>query len=249
MEEEIEPLCPPRNCMDILAQHLVSMAAEGVWTVEDAAALVRRCDSFAGITAADVDAVLRMLSGDWEHAREHPVRARLLYDRIHGTFTGDAYSRMLATSSGGTIPDRGWYAAVLADGTRLGELDEEFVFEARIGDRFLLGSFSWAITEFGHDRVVVAPAPSGGAQAPFWRGDGRGRAYAVGCAFGAKMRALGEAAGERGGLVRALRAMHADEWAAENAARVLREQTEHTGCLPDDRTVILEHFSDEAGEH
>ncbi len=249
MDGILEPARPPMNCLDILAQHLVSMAVEGCWTVEDAVALVRRCYSFSGITAEDVEAVLRMLSGDWEHDREQPARPRLDYDRIHGTFAGDAYSRMLAVSSGGTIPDRGWYAVMLADGTRLGELDEEFVFEARMGDRFLLGSFAWAITEFGHDRVVVAPASSAGARPPFWRGDAQGRAYAVGRAFGERLRRLEEAAQRQEALEPGLQALLLDDWAAENAARYLQEQRAAVGCLPDDRTIILEHFSDEAGEH
>src|SRR5699024_7578002 len=142
---------------------LVSMAAARTYTVEDAVRIARGAYPFAQITREQVEALLRMLAGDFEHERDEPVRPRLLYDRLHGTVSGDAYTRMLAVSTGGTIPDRGWFPVTLADGTRLGELDEEFVFEARVGDKFLLGAFAWRIAEIRRDRVVVTPASAQGA--------------------------------------------------------------------------------------
>ncbi len=243
----IEPASPPENCLDILAQHLVSMAAEGVYPVERILQIITSAHSFRGVTMEDLESVLRMLSGDYEHAQDRPARPRLIYDRIHSVVGGDPYSRMLAVSSGGTIPDRGWFPVFLADGTRLGELDEEMVFESRVGDRFLLGAFGWRMVEIRKDRVIAAPAAPEGARIPFWHGDGGGRAYEVGLQFGAYMRGLNEAQAA-GRLSERLLTLHMDAAAASNAARHLQRQFELTGQLPDDRTIILEHFSDEAGE-
>lgn len=240
----IEPAKPPRDCLDVLAQHLVSMAADGDYTVDGALAVARAAWPTRNLTREALEGVLEMLSGDWEHTQDKPVRPRLLYDRVNGAVTGDSYTRLLALSAGGTIPDRGLYPAVLRDGTRVGELDEEFVFEARLGDRFLLGAFAWRIEEIGRDRVVVSPA-SGAAQAPFWRGDGLGRDYGVSLRFGEKLRALQTARDLEG----ALAGLRLDEAAARNAARHVREQLRVTGCLPDDRTILVEHFADDAGEH
>ena len=245
LDGAIERARPPRGCLDVLAQHLVSMAADGGYTVDDALAIARRAFPTRDVTRAEVTALLEMLSGDWEHAQDKPARPRLLYDRIHGTVTGDRYTRLLALSAGGAIPDRGLYPCVLRDGTRVGELDEEFVFEARIGDRFLLGAFAWRIEEVTRDRVIVSPAAQAGAQAPFWRGDGAGRDYAVSLRFGEALRRVDASEDP----VAALEALRLDESAALNAARHVRDQLAATGCLPDDRTILLEHFSDEAGEH
>lgn len=247
MAGAIEPARPPCGCLDVLAQHLVSMAAARTYTVEDAVRIARGAYSFAQITREQVEALLRMLAGDFEHERDEPVRPRLLYDRLHGTVSGDAYTRMLAVSTGGTIPDRGWFPVTLADGTRLGELDEEFVFEARVGDKFLLGAFAWRIAEIRRDRVVVTPASAQGAQSPFWRGDGQGRDYEIGLRFGRTLRALEEET-HAGRLEAALRGLRMDGDAAQNAARHVARQMESTGCLPSDRVILCEHFSDEAGE-
>ena len=243
LEGCIEPAHPPRQCLDVLAQHLVSMAADGGYLVGEALEIARNAWPTRLLTAEDIASVLEMLAGDWEHEQDKPVRPRLLYDRIHGTVTGDGYTRLLALSAGGTIPDRGLYPAYLRDGTRVGELDEEFVFEARVGDKFLLGAFAWRIDEIRRDRVTVSPASAAGAQAPFWRGDGVGRAYSVSRRFGELLRAVQREP------ERALAEMRLDEYAAANAARHVREQIEATGCLPDDRTILVEHFADEAGEH
>lgn len=241
----IEPARPPRMCLDVLAQHLVSMAADGGYTVDEAMNIIGGAWPTREVTREQLTAVLRMLSGDWEHDQDKPARPRLLYDRIHGTVTGDSYTRLLALSAGGTIPDRGLYPAVLPDGTRVGELDEEFVFEARIGDRFLLGAFAWQIEQITRDRVVVHASNGAGAQAPFWRGDGTGRDYGVSERFGAALRSMQDGRDLPGKLA----ALHMDEWAAQNAARHLSDQLAATGCLPDDETIVVEHFSDDAGEH
>lgn len=248
MEGRIEPARVPQGCLDVLAQHLTSMAADGEYTVEDALRVVHGCWSFQNITKEDICACLRMLAGDWEHEQDRPVRARVLYDRIHGCVSGDAYTRMLAVSAGGTIPDRGWYAVVLADGTHLGELDEEFVFEAHVGDKFLLGAFAWRIQEIRRDRVVVAPTTGEGAQPPFWRGEGQGRAYETGIYIGKELEEL-ERSVKQGALIPALEKLHMDRDAAANAARHLRSQLKATGVLPTHRRILCEHFVDDAGDH
>ena len=243
LEGCIEPAHPPRQCLDVLAQHLVSMAADGGYTVDEALEIARNAWPTKDLTRDDLCGVLEMLAGDWEHEQDKPARPRLLYDRLHGAVLGDGYTRLLALSAGGTIPDRGLYPAYLHDGTRVGELDEEFVFEARVGDKFLLGAFAWRLDEIHRDRVIVSPASAAGAQAPFWRGDGVGRAYEVSLRFGELLRGLERHPDE------SFRAMRMDEFAAFNAERYVREQVEATGCLPDDRTIIVEHFADEQGDH
>ena len=242
----IEQLSPPRKCLDVVAQHLVSMAAAEGYTVDGALEILRGAYPFREVTREELCAVLGMLAGDYEHELDRPVRPRVLYDRIHGTVSGDEYSRLLAVTSGGTIPDRGWFSVRLADGTRLGELDEEYVFEARVGDRFLLGSFAWRISVIGRDSVTVEASSSSGARAPFWKGDQGGRDYRTGCAFGEMLRDLTQAA-QTGSIYQTLRAMHLDTASAVNGANYLQQQIEATGCLPDDRTILAEHFHDESG--
>ncbi|MDR0917391.1 MAG: DEAD/DEAH box helicase [Oscillospiraceae bacterium] len=242
----IEHLTPPRGCLDVLAQHLVSMAACGDYSVDGALALIRRAYPFRDVTRDDLDAVLRMLAGDWEHSRDIPVRPRLIYDRIHGTVMGDAYSRMLAISTGGTIPDRGMFSVRSETGVKLGELDEEFVFEARVGDKFLLGAFAWRIAGIDRDAVTVVPTNVEGASPPFWKGDWSGRPLETGLAFGQILRGLGEAA-RLDTLSDELAALGLDERATKSAKAVIETQIETTGILPDDKTVIIERFTDESG--
>jgi len=244
---ELEPLAPPEGCHDLLAQHLVSMAVGDAYTEEEVMALLPRAYPFRNLTIDDVRATLAMLAGDYEHSRDLPVRPRILYDRIHGSVSGDNYSRMLALSAGGTIPDRGYFAVKTESGVKVGELDEEMVFEARCGDSFMLGTFPWRIVAIGHDDVIVSPGSRETAGVPFWKGDGNGRHIETGRAMGALLRRLAEDL--RAGLLpESLEAMGLDEGAARDAQGVIERQLELTGVLPDDRTLLLEHFSNEAGE-
>ena len=244
---EIERPRVPEMCLDVLAQHLVSMAAAGEYTLDEALALLRETYPFRGLDRARLESVLAMLSGDYEHERELPVRPRILWDRRAGRVSGDSYTRMLACSSGGTIPDRGWFAVTLPDGTRLGELDEEFVFEARQGDKFLLGAFAWRIREFTRESVIVEQASPEGAQSPFWRGDAAGRSPETGRFFGRLLRELDEAAAA-GRLEAELALYPLSPEAREAAARHIVRQREAIGCLATDETLVAEHFADEAGD-
>jgi ATP-dependent Lhr-like helicase len=242
----VEHSRPPRLCLDVLAQHLVSMAADGGYDVDEVMELLPRAYPFRDVAREDVRAVLRMLAGDDEHGRDIPVRPRVLYDRIHDRVGGDPYSRMLAVSAGGTIPDRGLYTVRTADGVKLGELDEEFVFEARKGDKFLLGTFAWQISDIKKDAVVVVPSTVSGAQPPFWKGEIRGRRLQTGLAYGEIFRRL-SAAREACSLLQALRELGLDEAAARDVEDLLRRQLAAAGALPDDRTLLVEHFRDETG--
>ncbi len=246
---QIEAIDPPVLCLDVLAQHLVSMAAAQDYTVAQALELCRGCTPYRELTEEQLTAVLRMLAGDDEHAEDHPISPRIEYDRIHGVVHGSNYTRMLALSSGGTIPDRGMYAVYLEDGvTRLGELDEEFVFEARLGDKFLLGAFAWRIVQIGRDRVLVRASSPEGAQSPFWRGDGLSRDYETGAMFGRMLREMEEAY-HAGRLIGRLKDKLGEENAALNIARYLEEQLTVNGCLATDRTLVQEYFQDVSGDH
>ena len=246
IEKTIESVRPPRLCLDVLAQHLVSMAVETRYSVEDALRLARQAYSYRELSREQVENVLCMLAGDFERAADAPASPRLDYDRANGVVTGTPYSRMLALMSGGTIPDRGWFGVYLEDGTRLGELDEEFVFEARLGDRFLLGAFSWQIVNITRDRVLVRPCDAGGAQSPFWRGDGMGRPYETGLLFGRYWRELEDAARAHR-LESALVPFALSPDGRANAARRVRDQLDALGALPTDRAILAEHFSSEDG--
>lgn len=245
-ENRVERLNPPEGCLDILAQHLVSMAAFKGYEVEEVMGILPRAWPFRHVTKEDVEAVLEMLAGDYEHKREIPVRPRILYDRIHGRVEGDGYSRMLAISAGGTIPDKGLYTVRTEDGVKVGEADEEFVYETQRGDRFLLGAFAWRVTDIGRDTVTVVQAPMEGARLPFWHGEIKGRNRETGTAFGRILRKLQEAEQE-GKLADALGELGLDESAAELAGAYLRRQIAATGGLPDDRTILIEHFKDQSG--
>ena len=245
-ENRVERLNPPEGCLDILAQHLVSMAAFKGYEVEEVMGILPRAWPFRHVTKEDVEAVLEMLAGDYEHKREIPVRPRILYDRIHGRVEGDGYSRMLAISAGGTIPDKGLYTVRTEDGVKVGEADEEFVYETQRGDRFLLGAFAWRVTDIGRDTVTVVQAPMEGARLPFWHGEIKGRNRETGTAFGRILRKL-QGAEQEGKLADALGELGLDESAAELAGAYLRRQIAATGGLPDDRTILIEHFKDQSG--
>ncbi len=249
-EERIERVHAPEMCLDVLSQHLVSMAAAGAYTVDEAVEILSRAYAYRRLASEDVKAVLGMLSGDYERMDDRPVKPRVVYDRLSGRVGGDAYTRMLALSAGGTIPDRGWFAVTLPDGTRLGELDEEFVFEARLGDKFYLGAFPWKIEEITRDRVIVSPTSPEGAASPFWKGDRAARACETGAFYGSLLSKWEDAARRSPAALRTtLCAAGLTPDAAENAARVLESQLRAVGCLATDRVLVAEHFSDEAGEH
>lgn len=242
----VEQIHPPAQCLDVLAQHLVSMAAFRSYTLDEVMKILPRAWNFRKISREDVQSVLCMLAGDYEHERDLPVRPRILYDRIHERVEGDGYSRMLAVSAGGTIPDKGLYTVKTEDGVKLGEVDEEFVYESQRGDRFILGAFAWKITNISRDLVTVVQAPVEGARLPFWKGEIKGRDRRTGEAFGRMFHKL-QQAHEDGKLSDALHEMGLDSTAVSLAAGYLERQIRALGCLQDDKTILAEHFKDSSG--
>jgi len=246
----VEELAVPANPLDVLAQQIVAMVAMDDVTVTELHDLVRRSASFAGLPRSVLDAVLDMLSGKYPSEEFAELRPRLVWDRMTDTLTGRPGAQRLAITSGGTIPDRGLYGVFLATGEgpgrRVGELDEEMVYESRVGDVFALGSSSWLITEITHDQVRVLPAPGRPGKLPFWKGDGLGRPAELGRAHGAFIRDIGSVSDD---VARArLTEAGLDTWAADNLLTYLAEQKAATGVLPDDRTIVIERFRDELGD-
>jgi ATP-dependent Lhr-like helicase len=250
----IEALNVPANPLDVLAQQIVAMLAMDSWAVDDLETLIRRAAPFATLTRPVLEAVLDMLSGRYPGDEFAELRPRIVWDRVAGTLTARPGAQRLAVTSGGTIPDRGLYGVFLAGGDerrsgagrRVGELDEEMVYESRVGDVFTLGSSSWRIEEITHDRVLVTPAPGQPGRLPFWKGDALGRPAELGRAVGAFVRELGRL-GQDDARAR-VRAAGLDEWAADNLLSYLDEQRAATRHVPDDRTIVVERFRDELGD-
>ncbi len=182
---EIEETVIPRNPLDVLAQHLVSMAALDEWEIDEVESLVGAAEPFRDLSREQLENVLDMLDGRYPSERFAELRPRIVWDRAKGTMRGRPGARQLAIANAGTIPDRGLYGVHLPDGRRVGELDEEMVYEARPGQTFLLGATTWRIEEITRDRVIVTPAPGVPGAVPFWRGDGIGRPAELGKAIGA----------------------------------------------------------------
>jgi ATP-dependent Lhr-like helicase len=246
----IEKLRYPRNPLDVLAQQIVGMVALDPWQLTDLAALVRRAAPFAELPDSALHAVLDMLSGRYPSTAFAELRPRLVWDRGADLLTGRPGAQRLAVTSGGTIPDRGLFGVFLAGAeraARVGELDEEMVYESRVGDVFLLGSTSWRIEDITPDRVLVSPAPGAAARMPFWKGDSLGRPVELGRAIGARIRQLARI-GDVPEATATLTGNGLDDWAAGNLLAYLREQREATRHLPDDRTVVVERFRDELGD-
>jgi ATP-dependent Lhr-like helicase len=245
---QIESLRYPRNPLDVLAQQVVSMVSMDEWDVEVMYDVVRRAASYSSLPRSAFEAVLDMLAGRYPSDEFAELRPRLVWDRVGGTLTGRPGAQRLAVTSGGTIPDRGLFGVFLVGDkkSRVGELDEEMVYESRVGDVFTLGSTSWRIEDISHDQVLVTPAPGQPGRLPFWKGDTLGRPVELGRALGAFTRELGGLAPAQ---ARArVMAAGLDDWAAGNLLAYLDEQRRATGHLPDDRTVVVERFRDELGD-
>ncbi|MEV4601443.1 ATP-dependent helicase [Amycolatopsis sp. NPDC049253] len=247
----IEAVRYPRNPLDVLAQHVVAMVALESWTVPEVAALVRRAAPFSALPDDALHAVLDMLAGRYPSEEFGELRARITWDRVTGELHGRPGSQRLAVTSGGTIPDRGLFTVMTpgADdkpGSRVGEFDEEMVYESRVGDTILLGTSSWRITDITHDRVIVVPAPGEPARMPFWKGDAAGRPLELGRALGAFVRELSTsdsvAARDRAA------AAGLDQRACDNLLAYLEEQKSATRHVPNDRTILLERYRDELGD-
>lgn len=268
---EVEPIHTPRNALDILAQQIVAMVGIEDWSVDALFDLVRGAYPYRDLTLRAFHAVLEMLSGRFPSAAHRELRARLVWDRVNNGLAALPGARLLAVTNGGTISDRGAFGAYLADGkTKLGELDEEFVYETRVGDTLILGSQVWRVTELTDNKVMVAPAPGATPRMPFWRGDFPWRPYELGQRVGAFRRAVAEklsaARTQLGveayrsvlelrdtppvvGLLAWLRQDYAlDANSAWSVIDYVAGQLDHVGAISSDRTIIVELFEDVLGD-
>lgn len=251
----IEALRVPTNPLDVLAQQVVAMTALDTWSVDDVFDLVRRTASFSALPRSAYDATLDLLAGRYPSDEFAELRPRIVWDRVAGTIAGRPGAQRLAVTSGGTIPDRGMFGVFLVGststgstsaGSRVGELDEEMVYESRVGDLFTLGTSTWRIEDITHDRVLVSPAPGQPGRLPFWTGDALGRPAELGAAVGAFTREM-SALGADEAVARA-RDAGLDDWAAANLVSLIAEQREATNAVPHDRQLVVERFHDELGD-
>ncbi|UZN04897.1 DEAD/DEAH box helicase [Cellulomonas sp. S1-8] len=263
---ELESLTVPANPLDVLAQQVVAMVAVDDWPLDDLARVLRRSAPFATLGDGTLRAVLDMLAGRYPSEDFAELRPRVVWDRVADVLSGRPGALRLAVTSGGTIPDRGLFGVFLAGGgessdvaadaersggrirggKRVGELDEEMVYESRVGDTFTLGSSTWRIEDITPDRVLVTPAPGVPGRLPFWKGDAPGRPAELGRAVGAWVREIG-ALPDAGARARVEDA-GLDAWAADNLLTYLRDQQAATGQLPSDTVVVVERFRDELGD-
>ena len=247
----IESLQVPSNPLDILAQQTVAATALEPIHAEEWFDTVRRSAPFHALPRSAYEATLDLLAGRYPSDQFAELRPRIVWDRETGILTGRPGAQRLAVTSGGTIPDRGLFGVFMvggdqATGRRVGELDEEMVYESRVGDVFALGTTSWRIQEITHDRVLVLPAFGEPGRLPFWKGDGLGRPAELGEAIGAFLREV-SALPDAEARVRC-RAGGLDERAVDNLLAFLAEQRAATGQVPTDRTLLVERFRDELGD-
>ena len=241
---EVEATTVPLNPLDVLAQSLVAMASAEETTADAAFTLVRQAYPYHRLSRDAFDETLAMLAGKYPSDVAAELEPRLTWDRVTGRVSGSRASRLTALISGGTIPDRGLYTVNLADRTRIGELDEEFVHESRVGDVFQLGSATWRLASIEHDRVVVTPAPGAPARMPFWHGEFMSRSVDLSRRVGQLRRALAP----DGPSDDTLRVEYRlDDASIRSLRAYIAEQRAVTDIVPDDRTLVVEHFRDEMG--
>lgn len=257
----LEPLAIPTNPLDVLAQQTVAACALGPISVDSWYEALRRSAPYAELPRALFDSVLEMLAGRYPSDEFAELRPRIIWDRTpteeapSGSIEGRPGAQRLAVTSGGTIPDRGLFPVYLVSGDeergpkRVGELDEEMVYESRAGEVITLGASSWRIEEITHDAVRVSPAPGQPARLPFWHGDRMGRPYALGVQTGAFTRALSSLdASDSAAARQQLEQLGLDTWAVDNLLAYLREQRESTGAVPSDTRMVVERHRDELGD-
>jgi ATP-dependent Lhr-like helicase len=243
---QVEETKVPRNPLDVLAQQIVAMVAvaDGPVPTDEVAAVVRGAYPYAELSTEVFEGVLDMLSGRYPSDEFADLRPRLVWDRLAGTLTPRAGARMLAVTSGGTIPDRGLFGVFTPDGGRVGELDEEMVYESRVGETFLLGATTWRIEDITRDRVIVTPAPGVPGKMPFWHGDTLGRPFELGAAVGAFTRTLSSRSDDD-----LAAGCDLDPLAVRNLRAYVEEEMAATGgLLPTDRQIVVERFRDELGD-
>src|SRR5215211_3025343 len=248
LEGAIEETRITRNPLDVLAQQIVAVASDEEIAVDELHELARRAYPFRDLSRQQLENVLDMLAGRYPSEEFAELRPRITWDRVAGVVRGREGARRLAVTNAGTIPDRGLFGVYLVEGGgRVGELDEEMVYEARVGQTFLLGASTWRIEDITRDRVLVSPAPGIPGLVPFWKGEGIGRPYELGREIGRAAREL-SALDDAKAVTRLVDEHALDERAATNLLTYLRDQEAATGLLPSDRAVVVERFRDEIGD-
>ena len=248
---EVEPSRYPRNPLDVLAQQIVAMVSVETWSVDDLFATIRGAAPYAELSRRVFDGVLDMLSGRYPSDEFAELRPRITWDRVNGLVAARQGAKQMAIANAGTIPDRGLYGVFLLgaerDRARVGELDEEMVFEARVGETFLLGASTWRIEQITHDRVIVSPAPGEPGKMPFWKGEAGGRPVELGFAIGKLVRELRHQRPEVA-QQRLEREHGLDTLAAANLLQYLDDQQRAVDAIPDDRTLLIERTKDDLGD-
>jgi len=247
LQRKVESTRIPANPIDVLSQQLVAHTVAGDTTADHLYEMARRAAPYSDLSRAVFDETLDMLSGRYPSDLFAELRPRLTWDRATGDVSARPGARQLAVTNPGTIPDRGLYRVTLPDGSRVGELDEEMVYESRAGDTFLLGSSAWRITQITHDRVEVVPAPGVPAKMPFWHGDMLGRPLETGRAVGRFIRETAALDSDEA-VARLQQDFGLNAYAAGNLVAYLDEEKESTGVLPSDQSLVVERFQDEIGD-
>jgi ATP-dependent Lhr-like helicase len=248
LEGRIESTVVPRKPLDVLAQQVVAMCALDEWDVEALGRVVRRAYPYSDLGPRAFESVLDMLSGRYPSDQFVELRPRLVWDRVTGKLRGRAGAQRLAVTNPGTIPDRGLYSVNLVDdGRRVGELDEEMVYETRVGETFVLGASTWRIVDITPSQVMVTPAPGEPGKIAFWKADAPSRPVELGQALGRMVREL-RSAGPEAAARRLRERAGFDDLAIKNLLAYLDDQAAATGAVPDDRTLVVERFRDEVGD-
>ena len=252
LDGKVESTRYPRNPLDVLAQQIVAAVAMDDWDLEALFDRLRRAAPYAELPRDAFEGVLDMLSGRYPSDDFADLRPRLNYDRVVGKLSTHKGARGVAIANGGSIPDRGLFGVFLATdpgrtSRRVGELDEEMVFESRVGDIFLLGASSWRIEEITHDRVLVTPAPGEPGKMPFWRGDGPGRPLEFGRAIGELVREIAGAT-TTDAEAKLVADHHLDPAAAAQLVRYIHDEKTAATAVPTDRTIVVQRFRDEIGD-
>jgi len=248
-DHEVEQTLIPENCLDVLAQQLVAIVSVEERDIDSLYDLVRQSYCYRDLTRALFDGVIRMIAGRYSEGTFRELRGSVSWDRGGGILRALPGSGRLALTSGGTIADRGYYGVYLRDGkTKVGEVDEEFVYETRSGDTFILGSSVWRVEEIDANRLTVSPAPGQPARMPFWRGEGIGRGYELGLTVGRFRRWMEESIDLPDCLARLRSGYPIDSHSAWNIREYFRKQRDATGVIPHDRLLLVESFRDEIGD-
>ena len=249
IDGDIEQTAIPENCLDVLAQQIVSEVAQQKWARKDLFNLVRQSYCYRNLTVSLFDSVLNMLAGKYMETPIRPMQAKISWDKVNDVLTGLRGARLTAALQGGTIPDRGLYGVYLADSnTRLGEMDEEFVFESKVGDPFYLGNNEWRIEKITNDRILVSPIAAIQPRAPFWNNDAWRRDYQSSKKIADFRAELDERLDEKHPEKWLASRFPIDEHIAANLVAFFKEQRKHTGEVPTGKTIVCELYRDHANE-